>query len=107
MLAKIKMTGRLVKVARSLAGISTEDFAKAAGLTVQWLGLIEANGGAWVSSERDAAALHGACEHFVVVVLDERDGMGAGVRLKFSRQDVKQLLQLEDEGGISSLDDNP
>jgi hypothetical protein len=42
-----------------------------------------------------------------VVVIDEADGMGAGVRLKFTRQDVKQIDRLESEGGIVRSDDVP
>lgn len=33
--------------------------------------------------------------------------MGAGVRLKFTRQDVKQIDRLESEGGIVRSDDVP
>jgi hypothetical protein len=33
--------------------------------------------------------------------------MGAGVRLKFTRQDVKQIARLEGEGGVVGSDDAP
>jgi hypothetical protein len=33
--------------------------------------------------------------------------MGAGVRLKFTREDVAQLVRLEGEGGIARSDDAP
>ena len=33
--------------------------------------------------------------------------MGAGVRLKFTRQDVKQIGRLENEGGFARSDDVP
>jgi len=33
--------------------------------------------------------------------------MGAGVRLKFTRQDVKQIMRLEGEVGIVRSDDTP
>ena len=46
-------------------------------------------------------------DFFGVVVIDEGDGMGAGVRLKFSRQDVRQITRLESEGGIVGADDAP
>jgi hypothetical protein len=45
--------------------------------------------------------------HFGVVAVEEGGGLGAGVRLKFTRHDVKQILRLEDEGGVSGADDNP
>jgi hypothetical protein len=44
-------------------------------------------------------------ETFGAVVVPEGDGMGAGVRLKFTQQDVKQIDRLENEGGIVRSDD--
>lgn len=104
---KIQMTGRLVAAARALTGIGQVDFAAAAGLSLEALRLIEANGSAWVSSERDAEALSRGLAHFGVIIIEESDGMGAGIRLKFTRQDVKQLGILEGEGGIVRSDDAP
>lgn len=105
--ADTEITGRLVAAARNLIGVNVNVFARAAGLPVDLVNRIEASGSARVNSEQQAIALHRACEHFGVVVLDERDGMGAGVRLKFTRQDVKQILRLEGEGGIVASDGNP
>lgn len=102
-----KVTGRLVAAARALVGVSREDFAKAAGLPVEKLSLIEANGSAWVHSDGDAEAVSRAFASFGVLVVDEGDGMGAGVRLKFTRQDVQQIGRLEGEGGIVRSDDAP
>jgi hypothetical protein len=107
MSGKIQMTGRLVAAARALTGISQADFAAAAGLPIEALRLIEANGSAWLSSERDAEAVSSGLAHFGVIVIGESDGMGAGVRLKFTRQDVKQIGLLEGEGGIVRSDDAP
>jgi hypothetical protein len=45
--------------------------------------------------------------HFGVVVVDESADMGAGVRLKFTRADVRQIARLEGEGGIIGSDDAP
>lgn len=104
---KTKITGRLVAAARALAGVSREDFARAAGVPADTMALMEANGSAWLHSEDDAEAVRRALENFGVVVIDEGDGMGAGVRLKFTRQDVKQILRLEGEGGIVRSDDAP
>jgi transcriptional regulator with XRE-family HTH domain len=105
--SKIQMTGRLVAAARALTGISQEDFAAAAGLPLEALRLIEASGSAWISSERDAEAVSHGFAHFGVIAIDESDGMGAGVRLKFTRQDVKQIGRLESEGGVVRSDDAP
>lgn len=102
-----KITGRLVAAARGLTEISQADFAAAAGLPVETLRLIEAGGSALLSSERDAEAVNRALAHFGVIVIEESDGMGAGVRLKFTRQDVKQIARLEGEGGVVRSDDAP
>lgn len=40
-------------------------------------------------------------------MIDEAGGMGAGVRLKFTRQDVKKIARLGGEGGIVGSDDAP
>jgi hypothetical protein len=39
--------------------------------------------------------------------VEETDGMGAGVRLKFTRTDVRQIARLENEGGVVGSDDAP
>jgi transcriptional regulator with XRE-family HTH domain len=104
---RIKMTGRLISAARGLTGVSREDFAAAAGIAVETITLMEANGSAWLHSEGDAEAVGRAFETFGVVAISENDGMGAGVRLKFTRQDVKQIGRLENEGGIVRSDDAP
>ena len=44
-------------------------------------------------------------QHYGVVIIEESGGMGAGVRLKFTRQDVRQISRLEGEGGIVGSDD--
>jgi hypothetical protein len=103
----IQISGRVIAAARALAGISQADFAAAAGLPVERLQTMEAKGSAWLRSASDAEAMRRALEHFGVVVIDESDGMGAGVRLKFTRQDVKQLGRLEGEGGIVGSDNAP
>ncbi|MGY8684776.1 XRE family transcriptional regulator [Bradyrhizobium sp. UFLA05-153] len=105
--SETKMTGRLVAAARALTGVSREAFAGAAGIPVETITLMEANGSAWLHSESDAEAIRRAFEKFGVVAIGEDDGMGAGVRLKFTRQDVKQIARLEGEGGIVRSDDAP
>lgn len=103
----IRVTGRVVAAARALTGVSRDDFAKAAGLSVATIASIEANGSAWLHPESDAEACLRAFDKFGVVIVDESGGMGAGVRLKFTRQDVKQIVRLEGEGGRTRLDDVP
>jgi len=102
-----KMTGRLIAAGRALAGVSREDFAGAAEISVETMGLLEAKGSARVDSEGDAEAVSRAFEKFGIVVVEEDGNMGAGVRLKFTRQDVKQINRLEGEGGMVRSDDAP
>lgn len=102
-----KMTGRLIAAARALTSISQADFAAAAGLPVETLRLMEASGSARLDSEQDVEAVNRAFDHFGVIIIEESDGMGAGVRLKFTRQDVSQIARLEGEGGIVRSDDAP
>jgi hypothetical protein len=52
-------------------------------------------------------ALRRALEGFGVMFIAESDSIGAGVRLKFLRRDVKQIDRLENEGGIVGDDDVP
>jgi hypothetical protein len=104
---RIQVNGRLIAAARALAGVGQGDFAAAAGLPVETLRLMEESGSAWLRSEQDVEAIGRALAHFGVIVIEESDGMGAGVRLKFARQDVKQIARLEGEGGIVGEDDAP
>ncbi len=107
MTSRMDITGRLIAAGRALVEVGREDFAKAAGLSVDALALLEAGGSAWVQSQSDAEAIIRAFDTFGVVIVDEGGGLGAGVRLKFTRQDVKQLVRLETEGGIIRPDDSP
>lgn len=104
---EIRISGRLIAAARALVSVGEADFAAAAGLPLETLQRIESGGSAWVESRQEATALYRCLEHFGVIVIDEADGMGAGVRLKFTRQDVKQVARLEGEGGIIGSDDAP
>jgi hypothetical protein len=104
---KVRISGRLIAAARALTGIDRANFAAAAGLPVETLRLMEEAGSAWIQSERDVAAASRAFEHFGVIIIEEADGIGAGVRLKFTRQDVRQIARLEGEGGIIGSDDAP
>lgn len=106
-MAEAKITGRLIAAARALVGVAQADFASSAGLSLEALRHLEAGGSAWVPTGRDIEAVSKALDYFGVIVIDETDGMGAGVRLKFSRQDVRQITRLESEGGMVGADDAP
>jgi hypothetical protein len=106
MSSMVRLTGRLVAAARALTGISRNDLATAAGIPLDTLALLESSGAAWIP-DNEAEALCPALEKFGAVIVPEGDGMGAGVRLKFTRQDVKQIVRLENEGGATRPDDFP
>ena len=103
----VRITGRIVAAGRALAGIGRDDFARIAGLPAERVALFEAGGSAWLPTEGDMEAVTRALDHFGIVVIVEDDDMGAGVRLKFTRRDVAQIMRLEGEGGITRSDDAP
>ena len=104
--SKGRLTGRLVAAGRALTGISESELASAAEIPLEMLRILESSGAAWIPDDR-SQALARALETFGVVVVPEGDGMGAGVRLKFTRQDVRQIGRLETEGGVARPDDVP
>ena len=59
----------------------------------------------WSAQRSDAVGR--ALESFGVMFIPENDRIGAGVRLKFLRRDVRQIDRLENEGGIVDDDDVP
>ena len=101
-----RLTGRLVASARALTGISRGELAAASGIPLEMMPHLESSGAAWLPDD-ESEALGRALETFGVVIIPEGDGMGAGVRLKFTRQDTKQLGRLENEGGVTRPDDVP
>jgi len=64
-------------------------------------------GSAWVRSKAEVAAIKRGLDHFGVLIIAESDNMGKGVRLKFTRSDVRQIARLEGEGGLFGSDDAP
>jgi transcriptional regulator with XRE-family HTH domain len=102
-----RITGRLIAAARTLTGVSRADLAKAAGIAPATLTQMEAEGSAIVVAADAADAVRRALENFGAQFIPESDGIGAGVRLRFTRQDVKQIGRLEGEGGLVRDDDVP
>ena len=103
----IRISGRLISAARALVGVSQADFAEACRLDVETLCRLEAGGSAWVSADAEVEAVSRGMHHFGVMIVEESAGMGAGVRLKFTRADVRQIARLENEGGTVGSDDAP
>lgn len=104
---KLLITGRLIAAARALTGISQSDLAKAAGISIPTLAQLEASGSAPLGPEVDVEAVRRAAESFGAIFIAESGGIGAGVRLKFLRLDVKQIGRMENEGGMVRDDDVP
>ena len=102
--SKGRLTGRVVAAGRALTGVSQRELAAAAEIPLEKLRLLESSGAAWIPEDTSEAIARGL-ETFGAVIVPEGDGMGAGVRLKFTRQDVKQIDRLENEGGIAGSDD--
>ena len=105
--AETRVTGRLIAAARALTGINIQDLAGSSGVPIETLSRMEASGSAWLQPGSDLEAVSRALEAFGAVFIPESDGIGAGVRLKFMRQDVRQIGRLEGEGGIVADDDVP
>lgn len=103
----VRATGRVVAAARALAGVSIEDFAAACEISTEALSRLEAAGSAWLRSEDEVTAVKRGLDRFGVVIVEEMDGMGAGVRLRFTRSDVGQIARMEGEGGMIGSDDAP
>lgn len=101
------ISGRLIAAARALTGVGQAQLASACGLSLSTLVQMEAGGSAPIQSVEDAEAVRRALEEFGAMFIPEGDGIGAGVRLKFLRQDAKQIGRLEGEGGIVGDDDVP
>lgn len=104
---ELEVTGRLIAAARALTGISAKDLASASGVAIETLREMEASGSARLRPGLDLDAVKRALERFGAIFIPESDGVGAGVRLKFLRQDVRQIGRLETEGGIVADDDVP
>jgi hypothetical protein len=101
------ISGRLIAAGRALVGVSQADFATACGLDVDALCRLESGGSAWVSSNVHVEAVTRGMNHFGVMIVEETDNLGAGVRLKFTRTDARQIARLESEGGVVGSDDAP
>lgn len=106
MSAPIKVSGRQVAAARALTGVSRAVLAKACGVSVEEMGRIETSGSVPLAAGDAERALR-ALDTFGVVFIPESDGLGAGVRLKFTRLDAKQIGRMEGEGGNVGEDDVP
>lgn len=101
---KVELTPQLCAAGRVLASIDIEQLAEFAGLSTSAVSGFESGMTELVEEDRDrlAAAFH----HFGVEFLAEGDA-GAGLRLKFNRQETGQIQSWEEEGGQPADDDVP
>ncbi len=99
----MNFTGPLARAARALAQWPRKHVAGLAGIDETMLADFE-NGGLPLAEDAQMR-LRQTLEEGGVVFLPEDGRGGAGVRLKFNRQDVKQINRLEGEGGPVGTDD--
>jgi transcriptional regulator with XRE-family HTH domain len=98
----VELTGPLCRAARALVQWPRERLAEECGVTKKAVREFET--GNVDPGEDVRAKIKHALEQGGAVFLDEGD-MGAGVRLRFTARDVKQLRRLEGEGGAVGEDD--
>ena len=103
------LSGRQIAAARALVSLSQAALAEAAGISVTSLKRMEANSvnvpasslPCKVTAVRHALERAGA----LFVPEDAAAGVGAGVRLKFTRSETRQIGNWEGEGGRVADDD--
>ncbi len=98
----MQLTGPLCRAARALVQWPRTQLASTSGVAKATIRAFET--GDVDPGDEARVALQQALETAGAVFLDE-DDLGAGVRLRFTRKDVKQLRRLEGEGGAVGDDD--
>ena len=98
----MNITGPQARAARALVQWPRDHVARLSGLTVDVLADFEREN---VDPGDEARSrLQAALEEGGAVFLNEEDG-GLGVRLKFTRKDVRSIRRMENEGGLVGDDD--
>lgn len=97
------ITAALCRAARALIGWRIETLAEESGVDRALLVAFE-NAAARLDAAQ-AKAVSAALEAGGALLMPESDGLGAGVRLRFTARDAKQIARLEGEGGIVGEDD--
>lgn len=98
----MQITGPLCRAARALVQWPRPQLASASGVKKSDIRAFET--GDVDPGDEAKSALRHTLESAGAVFLDE-DDLGAGVRLRFTKRDVKQLRRLEGEGGVVGEDD--
>ncbi|MBN9071306.1 MAG: XRE family transcriptional regulator [Rhizobiales bacterium] len=98
------ISGPQCRAARALVEWARETLARNAGVDARTIEAFERKLG---NPDEDACErIRKALEAAGAVFIPENGG-GAGVRLKFSRADVRRIATLEGEGGTVAMDDVP
>jgi hypothetical protein len=101
------ITGGQIAAARALTGVSQERLAVRAKVELPMLRRLEATGPRACGHDENAEKIRHALQELGAIFIDEKDGAGAGVRLKFSRGQTHAIDTWENEGGIVADDDVP
>jgi transcriptional regulator with XRE-family HTH domain len=101
------ISGGQIAAARALTGVSQAKLAARAGVESSILRHLEARGALGNKLDENVAKICRTLEELGAVFIDEKDGAGAGVRLKFSRSQTRAIDTWENEGGVVAEDDVP
>lgn len=97
------ITGPQARAARVLVEWPRDHVARLSGVEVDTLGAFER--GKIDPGDAARAAVQAALESGGAVFIPEDGRQGAGVRLKFTKKDAKQINRMESEGGPVGDDD--
>lgn len=98
------ITGAQCRAARALVEITIGKLADRSGIDRRVIERFEQKLNA--PTPQDILTLRESLEDLGAVFIDENGG-GAGVRLKFTRSDTKQISRMVNEGGMPGLDTVP
>ena len=98
------ITGSQCRAARALTELTRERLASLSGVDSAAIEAFERK--IALPDEAAIEMLQATLEAAGALFLAENGG-GIGVRLKFTRSEVKRLATLENEGGITAFDDVP
>lgn len=99
------ITGSQCQAARALVEVITSKLAKRSGVDQDKIEAFEQKRGSL--DAQSVAKLKDALEDLGAVFINENADGGAGVRLKHSESETKQITRMEDEGGIIASDKVP
>jgi hypothetical protein len=101
------LSGRQIAAARALVSLSQAALAEAAGMSVTSLKRMEANSVNVPASSLPCkvTAVRHALERAGALFVPEDASAGAGVRLKLTRSETRQIGNWESEGGKVADDD--